>query len=297
MRNVLREEEHDSGTQGSSTNLAHYCVALAEMHHTFKDVVMNVLNEKVEFPKDAEVDNQFHDLLEAPLRKFVESSSAKSKCVVVVIDALDECQSNNDDWQGLLRTLAIWSKLPTVKMIVTSRNEMDIRDKLHDVSEHIVLETGEDTSEKTSLDIRLFFEMSFRNVKVSDTGTPWPGEYVLEELKKYAAGLLIWAKTVVTFVGFRASAARYRLEEIKNKMSSGEVAPNIDDLYGQVIYTSLSDGEREGRREVRREVRTGGHSNGKSSARLSGSCSFTSARGCRGQYAWAASGRQERVDE
>ncbi len=215
--------------------------ALASMHRGIEDDIMKVLSEKKEYPKDAKVRDQSRDLIEAPLRKHAKAASAGSPCAVIVIDALDEClTTDDDDWKDLLRTLANWRDLPpNVKLIVTSRNETYIRDRLQAVSECIVLETGDGTSDETSNDIRLFFETSFRGMEFPDPS--WPGKDKIDQLTKQAAGLFIWAKTVFGFVdNCSVSDAPYRLEEITKNMGSGEVARDIDVLYAQVISATFS---------------------------------------------------------
>ncbi len=213
--------------------------ALARKHHGVEDDIVKMLSEKEEYPNDAKVADQFRDLIEEPLRKHAEAPSAGSPYAVIVIDALDEClTSDDDDWKDLLRTLADWRDLPpNVKLLVTSRNETDIRERLRAVSECIVLETGHDVSNETSDDIRLFFETSFRDMEFPDPS--WPGEDKINELTKHAAGLFIWAKTVIKFVGYKSSKPAYRLAMVTSNMSS--TSGDVDRLYAQVIYTSLSD--------------------------------------------------------
>ncbi len=217
--------------------------ALARMHHGVRDDIVKVLSENEEYHKDAKVRDQFQHLIDAPLRKHAAtpSESAGSPFAVIVIDALDEClTTNDDDWKDLLRTLADWRSLPAnVKLLVTSRNETDIRHCLRAVSECIVLETGNDISNETSNDIRLLFETGFQGMQ----GLPdpsWPGKDKINDLTKHAAGLFIWAKTVIKFVAYRGTAVPSRLAEVTDNMGSVDVARSIDDLYGQVIYTTFS---------------------------------------------------------
>ncbi|KLO11071.1 WD40 repeat-like protein [Schizopora paradoxa] len=213
--------------------------ALAGMHRHVKDEIVDVLGKKAECPKDVEVGDQFHDLLVTPFQRLAESSS-----VVVVIDALDECRTSDDDWNHLLATLARWSELPSnVKLIITSRRETDIQNRLQPVSRNIILETGDDTSNETSDDIRLYFETSFRDMAVLDAGAPWPGEVILNDLTRYAAGLFIWAKTVVKFVGHKNLHPPSRLKLISDNMDRRNA--DIDDLYGQILYEMFTDMETE----------------------------------------------------
>ncbi len=148
---------------------------LASMHSGLENDIMEVLSKKEkstrEYPKDAKVQDQFRDLIKSPLVKHAGSPSADSPFAVIVIDALDEClTTDDDDWNDLLRTLADWRSLPAnVKLLVTSRNETDIRHCLHAVSECIVLETGNDISNETSTISACFSRRASKGCRGSPT--------------------------------------------------------------------------------------------------------------------------------
>ncbi|KLO18821.1 WD40 repeat-like protein [Schizopora paradoxa] len=216
--------------------------ALAKMHPPFKDNITEVRNSEEPdiIPKNADVRDQFRCLIKEPFEKNAEGSS----CVIVIIDALDECRTDDKDWRDLLNTIAAWSKLPSnIKLIVTSRDEKDIRDKLSEVSKPIVLESGESVSKDTSDDIRRFFVESFDGISVPDEA--WPGEEAIEQLTKYAAGLFIWARTVVEYVGKRKQfpGPVQKLKGVLGNLgkSNDKTNSKIDRLYGQVVYETLSD--------------------------------------------------------
>jgi hypothetical protein len=125
---------------------------------------------------------------------------------VVVIDALDECGS--DDSQSpqrriLLDTFSHWSRLPrSFKLIITSRDQ-HLPGWFYDqqVCHRITLETGDAVSFETRNDIRTFFEQSFDNIRPKfGMGSTWPDKLDMDRLTERAAGLFIWAKTAVAFM-------------------------------------------------------------------------------------------------
>ncbi len=82
-------------------------------------------------PKDYSVIDQFENLIKTPLM----SIRKETAYVVVIIDALDECDLTEDDgedsWDSLRNSFVSWSTLPGVfKLIVTSRHRPDIHEKL-----------------------------------------------------------------------------------------------------------------------------------------------------------------------
>ncbi len=107
--------------------------SLAVKHDGVKVALMVTLNEKKNNePKDDLVVDQFHQLIKGPLESDLKERRLrlhKLAYPVIVIDALDECNSASDNsWQSLLLSLAGWAELPGVfKLIVTSRDHFDLR--------------------------------------------------------------------------------------------------------------------------------------------------------------------------
>ncbi len=89
-------------------------------------------------PERFSIKEQFGQLI----CKTVDSMSSRK--IIVVIDALDECD-DLDALRVFLETIIEWSKLPlpqTCKLIVTSRMEPVIEKELRDISHRLDLETG-----------------------------------------------------------------------------------------------------------------------------------------------------------
>ncbi|KAJ7732746.1 WD40 repeat-like protein [Mycena maculata] len=125
---------------------------------------------------------------------------------VVVIDALDECGGQQQDknyQKDLLATLTKWQSTQTkIKIFVTSRDEGQIRAVLGKgglLSR--ILEVGQNVTPESSRDIHQYLKHNFDSIRHNlDIKDPWPTKLELQSLTERAAGLFIWASTVVQLV-------------------------------------------------------------------------------------------------
>ncbi|PSN58928.1 hypothetical protein BS50DRAFT_509500, partial [Corynespora cassiicola Philippines] len=143
--------------------------------------------------------DQWQHLVLAPLSKLREPGP-----YVVVVDALDECD-NDDDVQIVVQLLAEARSLERVRLRVflTSRPELPIRHvfgqmedadhkdvALHDISPLIVRH-----------DIATFLKHQLKMIaRDYDQADDWPGAEVIELLVQNASGLFIWAATACRFI-------------------------------------------------------------------------------------------------
>jgi hypothetical protein len=137
---------------------------------------------------------------------------------VLVIDALDEC-NDEDDIRIILYLLAEVRSLERVRIRVflTSRPEIPIRygfcqipDQeyqdfvLHNISPSII-----------DHDITIFLEHSLKLIgQERSLGPSWPGKEVIRCLVQAASGLFIWAATACRFIREGKRHAARRLDTI-----------------------------------------------------------------------------------
>ena len=211
---------------------------LARFHPGVKSILLEFL-KKANF-MNTDILLHFRCLIEEPLLKNRDRSSAPSP--VIVLDALDECgsdESQSTQRRILLKTIALWSRLPlTCKLVVTSRDE-PIQAPNHDdplYYHHIVLETGDSVSHSTADDIRVFFEKSFADIRPKlGLSNIWPGKPKEIQLTKRAAGLFIWAKTTIAFIAENQGNPNTKLQLIlKGELGKGR--EKIDSLYRQILH-------------------------------------------------------------
>lgn len=160
--------------------------------------------------------------------------------LVLVIDALDECNKQGDIWRVLyLLATAGTLQIIWLRVLITSRPEINIRDGfsqflsgiyqvfiLHDISNFVV-----------DHDIFIFFSHKFWHTFPKD----WPEEQVIKRFVQKAASLFIWAATVYRFIyeGRKSiSIAKKRLYHILE--SDGSITKPEDEL-NKICITVLQN--------------------------------------------------------
>jgi hypothetical protein len=172
---------------------------------------------------------------------------------VIVVDALDECGGNDGPLSAkrkdLMNTLEDWSKLPSkFKLVVTSRGEIDIEQTFRTISHvSIVIGTGKDVDPQSSKDIRTYLEYEFKNIVLvkSSLSADWPGESTIDKLTKDAAGLFIWAKTVIRFI--KMGVPRTQLELITERVTFND----LNSLYSELLKIAFPYQDMENTKAIR----------------------------------------------
>jgi hypothetical protein len=213
---------------------------LAHFHSSVKASIVEFLNGPGF--RDADILLHFECMIEDVLRTHHEALSTASP--IIVIDALDECgldDARSSQRQILLDTLNCWSSLPqSFKLIVTSRDD-HVPSSFHDsrLCRKITLETGDSVSNETQNDVRAFFTQSFNKIRPTLGMRPtWPGEASIDLLTKRAAGLFIWAQTVISFMAERQGDPITKLKLVL----AGDLGMQneiIDTLYRQILDFSF----------------------------------------------------------
>jgi hypothetical protein len=157
----------------------------------------------------ASLNKQIPLLVVDPLRKRTESLEQ----IVLVLDALDECDKENGYEGGLLLPLLVEAliEFPAVRLFVTSRDEVSIRRMFASVvrkrpgaSETVALHNIEQAI--VQRDIYAYLADAFQSIAAEwveeslEVSNGWPGEQALQELLRRAGVLFIFAATVVRHV-------------------------------------------------------------------------------------------------
>jgi hypothetical protein len=215
---------------------------LARFHPSVKDSLVEILG-RVE-PGRADIDLQFQRLIEESLMQNVKKLSHNPP--VVVLDALDECGSDRSLFgqrRQLFDTLRKWSNLPRAfKLIVTTRDER-LPSSFRDVCRHVVLETGGRVTPMASDDIRLFLRTRFGEISERYPSlSTWPGGLTIERLTRRAAGLFIWAETLVRFVDNGKCFPKHQLDLVL-RGDFGKEGDVLNGLYRRIIDVSFEDSD------------------------------------------------------
>ena len=186
--------------------------------------------------------DQWRQLVLGPLSKLEKSHQS----YVLVVDALDECEGDNNI-RTILKLLAEARSLKTVRLRVflTSRPEVPIRHGIQHIpqAEHQDFILQNIPLAIVNHDIYLFLEYNLRSIRQEWTfGADWPGEVVLRQLVLYACGLFIWAATACRFIREGKRFAHRRLDTILKGSSSAITAPekHLNEIYLAVLKHSIS---------------------------------------------------------
>jgi hypothetical protein len=175
--------------------------------------------------------NQWRRLVLEPLacgngwREAVVLTFRKQRPLVLVVDALDECGSDDD--VALLLSLLSSSEGKLVRrrlrILVTSRPETQIRHCFDTVSEadcrRLILHQIEPLV--VDNDIAVFFNDKLTHISREFVCDPhWPGPDNVSRLVERAGGLFIWAATAYRFLYEGRQFADDRLEELLQGVDS-----------------------------------------------------------------------------
>jgi hypothetical protein len=160
---------------------------------------------------------QFNKLLLQPLQNVNLDQIANR---VVVIDALDECQSeeNKDDIRAILQLLpkVQMSKHVQLRFFLTSRPELPIRLGFKNITgNHQDMDLHDVPRSEIERDISLFLKHNFLRISQDHGLLPsWPGEEVLQTLVTRTVPLFISATTLCRFIGDPNWNAQSRLKTV-----------------------------------------------------------------------------------
>ncbi|CUA77010.1 putative WD repeat-containing protein all2124 [Nostoc sp, PCC 7120] [Rhizoctonia solani] len=203
---------------------------LARFSNPFKAALSQALGEDPDaHTKVLQV--QFERMILKPLQAV---ASGLPETVVVVIDALDECEDKYGVEQILDMVFKHASVLP-VKFLVSSRPEHHIREKIEgsDLKTHITLHQLEKKDVKA--DIETYLRQELVTVSLTDDQ--------LKILVERAGELFIYASTVARYIKTRNS--QKRLDTVLRSTGYGVQSSNsfkgIDSLYEVVLTSALND--------------------------------------------------------
>ena len=169
---------------------------------------------------------------------------------LIIVDALDECK-DEEPASAILSVLSRYiDQIPGVKFFITGRPEPRIRSgfrlkPLRPITEVLRLHDVERTS--VDGDIKLFFETRLGDIAENrsdfDLTESWPSSYDINILRRKAAGLFIYASTVIKFVAspYHLPSERLALIISLPHSTAHEGKSGIDVLYTQVLEQAFRD--------------------------------------------------------
>jgi hypothetical protein len=191
---------------------------------------------------DQSLHDQWRQLVFRPLSKL--DSNFPHPSLLVVVDALDECD-NDSDIRAIVTLFAESRSLRKVRLriFITSRPETPIRlgfsqvtkaiyqdFVLHDISRAVV-----------DHDIFLFLERNLEKIRLEcEAPAYWPGEQAIRSLVRKAGGLFIWVATACRFIREGKQFAEKRLSLILQGDDSTTAPENqLNKIYITVLQSSI----------------------------------------------------------
>ncbi|KAG8920366.1 hypothetical protein FRC01_000799 [Tulasnella sp. 417] len=227
-----------------------FCPTIAYQLAIFDDALKFSVTRALE--KDPDVAfvmmrTQFEQLIAKPLK----SINTPGRTIVLVLDALDEC----DPSSGAVEILRRWAvELPRIsqetkiilKVLVTSRPELHIQNQFQSpsfnlLSQQFILHNVEESV--VQADIELFLRNRFAELAdLHSMAKPWPSEAHLLELVERSGNLFIFAATAINFI---AGAKRGRLLQTRLEMllepvdhGSASIYQKLDACYLHVLQNA-----------------------------------------------------------
>jgi len=160
------------------------------------------------------------------------------KTLVFVIDALDEC-GGPESRPGVLQALTdATACAPWLKVIITSRQEVDIQRFFDSPTQLPHLRCDLTADEETTSDLRIFAKHRFDKVaSTRHLQSPWPEPSLFDKLISRAEGLFIFIETLA-----RALVDCEDATELLTRTLHDSVSPGLASLYG--LYASIVSARR-----------------------------------------------------
>ncbi|KAF5318482.1 hypothetical protein D9619_010629 [Psilocybe cf. subviscida] len=168
---------------------------LARVYPEFQTELLEVLKDDLDFT-GLGLEDQYMMLILQPAEKAFTSSS---KMIVLVVDALDECEDTQAA-EMFLKTVLLRKPVCGLRLLVTSRPEPKILKGFHS-ADHASLRLQDIETHLVQADIAVFLSNKLRDVEDLYTkyGSTWPPTEV-QTIVAHAGTLFIYAATAVKYI-------------------------------------------------------------------------------------------------
>ncbi len=201
--------------------------------------------------------DQWRHLIFTPLSRLENENKFHRAQLLIIIDALDECEED-DDVKVLLKLLSEIRDITTIRLrvFITSRPETPPRLGFRQIPSilHYDLVLDDVSRELVDRDILAFFKKQFSEIRDIFEGVPvdWPGDERLKFLVQKSGGLFIYAATVCRFIKCNDQLApedlvnifvsSHSIQDFQNRKRSplrNTPFSELDKTYTQILDHSL----------------------------------------------------------
>lgn len=249
--------------EGNRSNTSLFFSTLASQLVHKRPALQAALVEAIQNTKDIcskGVYQQYHDLVLTPLRR--NSSGEKMETLTVIIDALDECTTDQDIalLVPLLYDLAR-SECRKLKLFITSRpatSTLYAQDTIDGHYREVLLQ--EVTRVSTQQDIERYIshelpligdKWNMRHRQDSSQRLPpgWPSEHAIKTLVELSNPLFIFAATACRFIETPFESPEKQLERLVESVRES----GVSDRFGPTYLPALRQFDANGTRKERRD--------------------------------------------
>ncbi|KAK6337054.1 hypothetical protein TWF718_009840 [Orbilia javanica] len=245
-------------------------IQLANRLKDFKHHICKAIQDDRKIASQA-LRTQWERLVVSPLSN---SNSHASQPFIFIIDALDECEGD-DDIGLLLQLFAETASIEgiQIRVFITSRPETPIRLGFRDMPGilHFDLALHDISRAIVDLDISVFFKARFKEIRdISESApTDWPDDETINILVQKAGGLFIYAATVYRFI--KTNVDRWLPQNLlqaflpqneaahprkRRRVPPSSPTKELDAIYMQILNHSIERvNEGENKEELAKEFR------------------------------------------
>lgn len=223
--------------------------------------IADLLDGKPELAEDKSLQVQFEKLVLEPLSRYsagASQASSQTISMVIVIDALDECDPERDT-RRILQLLGQLKDIVCLRLFVTSRPELPIRMGFTEMEAKTHYDVDLHDIERVTIehDIRLYFEYRFANIRTErlkrqpqyPLPLDWPGKDNISRLVKTAVPLFIFAATACNFIEEPRADPVRRLAAVLS--SPQRVSPSkFDYTYQPILNQMLIEGDEQDEQQL-----------------------------------------------
>ncbi|KAL8689566.1 MAG: hypothetical protein Q9224_004613, partial [Gallowayella concinna] len=238
-----------SRASGEANNARNLVGTLARHLATFSPVLKESISAAIASHEDVVGQGLRYQWKELIFKPLSAATLPSPTTMNVVIDALDECESD-DDIRLILQLFVEVKDIKNVDLgiFVTSRPEVVIRlgfDNMPAIV-HQKLDLREIPRHIVEHDILLLLDEEFDRISLQHKLQDWPSEDDKRLLVQRSDCLFIYARTACRYIGDLDWDPEERLAEIVDGSSSrGEATTQLDAMYTHVLKQALVDGQSE----------------------------------------------------
>ncbi|KAL8725583.1 MAG: hypothetical protein Q9181_006365 [Wetmoreana brouardii] len=245
-RNLLGGSFFFSRSSSETNNAARFVGTLANQLTSISPKLRDCICEAISAHSDTlrqGLRNQWEAFISGPLS---HANFGRRPTVNFVIDALDECASENDI-RLLLQLFVEVQAIDNVDLgiFITSRPEVAIRLGFKEMPEiiHYDLDLRDIPREIVDHDISVYLRQELRSISLEQGLDDWPSEADLQALVLKTDCLFIYAATACRFIRDKSWDPVERLSSVLGNRSASEGSTTqLDDMYTQVLRMSLTEG-------------------------------------------------------